>query len=174
MIIFYNIIVLIFEVLFYSLFMKYSRKDGKLRDYILLFTICSIIVALINGKYFPTYLIFILATYIGLKYIVRTKPNLYDVLVIVVMLLLNVVIELPIYLIFYKLFHFNHIVVTLLFELVKLVVVLFGKDGFNDLYLENKKIWDNNNFNIRYGFTIMLYIYVVITIALKIFSIFKR
>ena len=42
-----NAIVLIFEVLYYALFMKFARKDGKFWKYILLFslmTICSFFI----------------------------------------------------------------------------------------------------------------------------------
>jgi len=168
----FDFVVLILEVLFYSLFMKYSKKEGKLIRYVFVFIISSILVALLRN-YFPAYLLFIFSSYIGLKYIVRIKPSLYDVLVIIVMLLLNVTIELPIYLIFFKLFHFNRDIVTIMFELVKLFVVMIGKKCFDENYLKFKNVWDHNDFNLRYGFTIMLYLYVIVTIALKIFTIFK-
>lgn len=171
--IFLNIIVLVFEVLFYSLFMKYSRKDGKLINYLFLFTIGTIIVTLFSSKYMPTYLIFIITMFVGLKYIVRTKVSLYDLLIIIVMLLLNVVIELPIFIVFYNLFHFNHFIVTLIFELVKLLIILLAKFKLNEVYLKGKKIWNNNNFNIRYVFTILIYLYVIITIALLIKTIWR-
>lgn len=163
-----NIIVLILEVLYYSLFMKFSRKDGKLCKYLLLFILGTIIVTLLNSKYMPTYLIFALSMYLGLKYVIGTKTSLYDLLIIIVMLLLNVVIELPIFLVFYKVIHLEHFVVTLLFELIKLLIVFLAKNKLNELYLKYKKKWDNNDFNIRYIFTIMVYLYVIVTIALLI------
>lgn len=169
-----TIMLFILEVLFYSLFIKFSKKEGKIWRYILLFTLVSILIGFINSKKLISYFVFVLCTYLGLKYIVRIKASLYDMLVIVVMLLLNVTIEFPIYLIFYKLFHLNLIIVTIMFELVKLFVVVIGKRCFNENYLEFKNVWDRNDFNVRYGFTIIIYLYVIITITLKIITFLKR
>jgi len=174
MIILSNILVMILEVLYYSLFMKFAKKDGKLYKYIILFSISTLIVGLINSENFSSYLVFVLASYIGLKYIVRTKASIYDILIILLMLLLNITIELPFYLIFYKLIHFNHYVMVLLFELVKLLVVFIIKYKLRINYVKFKKIWDDNRFTLRYISTTIIYSYVIITIALKIFEIFDR
>lgn len=174
MIIFGNIVVMILEVLYYSLFMKFAKKDGKLYRYIILFFISTLVVGFINSKNFSSYLAFILATYIGLKYIVKVKASMYDILIILLMLLLNITIELPFYLIFYKLIHFNHYVMVLLFELVKLLVVFIIKYKLRINYVKFKKIWDDNRFMLRYISTTIIYSYVIITIALKISKIFNR
>ncbi len=172
--IFLNIIVLVFEVLFYSLFMKYSRKDGKLSRYILLFIINSIVVAIFNNKYFTTYVLFVFVAFVGLKYIVKTKTSLYDIIPLIIMLALNLVIELPIYLMFYEILHFNHFIVTMIFEVLKLLIVILLKDKLHSLYKKYKNLWHINNFNIRYCFTIFIYLYIIISIVLKVVLTFKR
>lgn len=166
--IFLNIIVLIFEIMYYSLFMKYSRKNGKLINYIILFIINTIITLILGNQNLVTYLFFILLTYINLKYIIKEKVSLYDMLLITIMLLSNLVIELPIFVLFYKLMRCNHFVTTLIFELTKILLIVLLRNKMNKLYQKGKLIWDNNDFNIRYIFTILIYLYVIITIVLLI------
>lgn len=174
MLILMNIIVLIFEILYYSLFMKFARKEGKLYKYILLFIINTIVVAVFNNKYFTTYILFMCVAFIGLKYIVKTKTSLYDLIPIIVMLALNLAIELPIYLICYKLLGLNHFVTTMIFEVIKLLALILLKNKLHTAYLKYKDIWNINNFNIRYLCTIFIYLYVIISIVLKIYLTFKR
>ena len=45
---FLNILVLIFEVLYYSMFMYYAKGEGKFWKYILLFSIVSIFTGIFN------------------------------------------------------------------------------------------------------------------------------
>ena len=154
--------------MYYSLFMKYSRKDGKLINYIILFIINTIMTLILGNQNLVTYLFFILLTYINLKYIIKEKISLYDMLLITIMLLSNLVIELPIFVLFYKLMKCNHFVTTLIFELTKILLIVLLRNKMNKLYQKGKLIWDNNDFNIRYIFTILIYLYVIITIVLLI------
>ena len=80
-----NIIVLIFEVLYYSLFMKYSRPEGKYYRYLILFTLITIIGLVIGTSNLISYLLLILMILYGIKYIVKIKISLYDMLVILIM-----------------------------------------------------------------------------------------
>ncbi len=166
--IFLNVIVLVLELLYYSLFLNFCRKDGKLYKYILIFIINTIITLILGNQNLVTYFLFILLGYINLKYVAKLKTSLYDMLIITIMLLSNLVVELPIYVLFYKLIGFNHFITTLLFELIKLLMVFILKFKLNKWYQKGKKIWDNNDFNIRYIFTILIYLYVIITIVLLI------
>lgn len=168
MVIAINIILFVLEVLYYSLFMKYTKKEGKLYKYLILFTLCSLIVGMINSKNLLAYLFFILGSYVGLKYVVKTKTSLYDMLVLVVMLLLKVIVELPLFLILYNVIHINHYLVVFIVGLVKLLLVFMFKSMMNNWYNKMKEKWNNDNFNIRYGFTILIYLYVILTIALLI------
>lgn len=174
MVIAINIILFVLEVLYYSLFMKYTKKEGKLYRYLILFTLCSLIVGMINSKNLLAYLFFILGSYVGLKYVVKTKTSLYDMLIIVLMLLLKVIIEMPLFLIFYKYIHLGHVAVTFILQLVKLLMLVLLRTKLNDWYSKFKITWNNNDFNIRYGFTIIMYLYIIITITLKLIEILKR
>ena len=64
-----NFIVLIFEILFYSMFMYYSKKEGKFSRYLLLFSLITIIGTIIKTNYLFSYLILVLMILYGIKYL---------------------------------------------------------------------------------------------------------
>lgn len=161
-----NIIVLLFEVLYYSVFMTFTRRQGKLNSYFILFILVSLVVAFTSVKNLYAYLIFILLTYIGLKYIVKSKVSFYDILVIIAMLILNLVIELPIYLIAYRIMNISRFMTTLIFDVIKVLVVILLRNHLNIAYNKGKLLWKNNNFYIRYITSILVYLYIIITIVL--------
>lgn len=168
MALFLNLIVLIFEVLYYSLFMKFTRKEGKFYRYFLLFVIASIVVSILNSTTFPIYFIFMLIVLLGFKYIVKTKTSLFDFLIILLMMLLNVIIELPIFIIFYSILSQTHFITTLIFEILKLLVVYLLRDKLNIMYEKLKVLWGKNNFYIRYIFSCLIFVYTIFTIVLLI------
>ena len=67
-----NIIVLIFEVLYYALFMKFARKEERLYKYILAFILGTIVVALLDGIKVIAYVSFIFTVLLSL---LNTNPN---------------------------------------------------------------------------------------------------
>lgn len=169
-----HILVLIFEILYYSLFMKFARKEGKFWKYLLLFSLATILIIFIQNQNFLTYLIFILFVLFGLKYIVKLKVSLYDMLLIVIMLLFKLFIEFIFYIILFQLLKVNHFVTTIIFDFTKILFLLLIN---KKLYIYNqkfKKLWDNNNFYIRYIFSCLTYIYVIFTLLLKIFLPFIK
>ena len=168
-----NVVVLVFEILYYTLFMKFARKEGKFWRYLLLFTIASILI-LITGNTFFAYLIFILFTYISLKIIVKTKVSLYDMLIIVVMLFLNIVIQLPIFILCFNILKVGHFMTTMIFEVAKILLLLLLNKRMNRYYIKFKRLWDNNNFYIRYIFSCSMFIYVIVTVILKVIMPFVR
>lgn len=168
-----NVVVLVFEILYYTLFMKFARKDGKFWRYLLLFIIASILI-LIAGNTFFAYLIFILFTYISLKAIVKTKVSLYDMLIIVAMLFLNIAIQLPIFIVCFNILKVGHFITTMIFEVAKVLLLLLLNKRMNGYYIKGKKLWDNNNFYIRYIFSCSMFIYVIVTVILKVIMPFVR
>lgn len=166
----FNFIVAFYEILFYSIFMKYAR-EGKLSRYIFLYIIIFIIFGYLGTNKFYSYLLLILIMLFGFKYIVKTKTSIFDTLIIIAMLLLKMIVELVVFALFFHLLHCTHFIVTLLFELIKIAIVLLINTHLNKFYLKLKTLWDNNNFYIRYITSIILYSYVIITIVLLI--IFK-
>ena len=159
-----HIIVLLFEVLYYSMFMKFARKEGKFWRYLLLFSLITIVFCFINVSNLFSYLILVLMMLYGLKYIVKIKVTLYDMLLIVAMLLLKLIIEFVVMIIFYNLLNFNQFLTTIIFDLVKILFLFIFKNKIYKIAVKLKEIWNKNNFYVRYFFTIGVYIYVIISI----------
>lgn len=159
-----HIIVLLFEVLYYSMFMKFARKEGKFWKYLLLFSLITIVFCFINVSNLFSYLILVLMMLYGLKYIVKIKVTLYDMLLIVAMLLLKLIIEFVVMIIFYNLLNFNQFLTTIIFDLVKILFLFIFKNKIYKIAVKLKEIWNKNNFYVRYFFTIGVYIYVIISI----------
>mgnify|MGYP001853169736 CR=1 FL=1 len=157
-----NIIVLIFEVLYYSMFMYYAKKEGKFKRYLLLFSLITIIMMFTGTNSLYSYLIFVLTTLYGLKYIVKIKTSLYDMLIVLIMLLFKLLIEYIIVFIIY--FVFGLMIATLFMILSKTIVIFLIKDKLNIIYKKLKVKWDNNNFYIRYIFSCLTYFYIIITV----------
>ena len=82
------------------------------------------------------------------------------------MLLLNIVIELPIYLIAYRVLHISRFLTTIIFDVVKVLAVILLSEQLNIAYLRCKLLWNKNNFYIRYITSILIYLYVIATIVL--------
>ena len=168
-----NIIVLIFEVLYYSLFMKLTRGNGKYYRYLIAFSIITIIGLFINTRTLESYFLLVILMLLALKYIVDKKTSLYDMLIIIIMLFANVIVELPIYLICYKLLKLNHFVTTLIFQIVKILLVILLKNILYSMYVKLHKLWNNNNFYIRYIFSVLVYTYVIIISFLLINKVWR-
>ena len=160
-----HIIVLIFEVLYYSMFMKFARNEGKFWRYLLLFSLITLIgIFTLTNQNLISYLTLVLLMLYGIKYIVRIKISLYDMLLIVIMLLLKLIIEFIIILIFYELLNINQFISTMIFDFIKISFLLFFKDKIYSISQKFKRLWGNNNFYIRYIFTIGIYVYVIVSI----------
>lgn len=160
MALFLRILVIIFEILYYSLFMKFARKEGKYSIYLLLFTIIQVFFFFVTTNIFYSYLLLILMILYGLKFIVKIKITLYDIFFIFVMMLVKLFLEL--------IFAFT---ITLIIKDINLCKVFLGllKISFvliinNKLYILYNKLyknWVENKFYIRYSFTTLMFIYVI-------------
>lgn len=165
---FLDFIVLLFEVLFYSLFMKFARKEGKFCKYLLTFILATILVIIFSSNSLVTYLIFVLFTYVSFKYIIKLKVSLYDMLIIFIMLLCKLLIETPFYVaLINRIDNFYVIVIT---SIVKISIICLLHKKIESMYKVLKLKWDNNNFYIRYIFSTLMFTY---TIASCIFLIVK-
>ena len=165
-----NIIVLILEVLYYALFMKFAKKDGKIWKYFITFLLTTIIVAIFDSSKIYSYLLFIISSIMILKYLVKIKSNLYDMLVIVVMLFTKIIIEFINVMVFYNIFQLPIIVVTAIFTIFKLLFILKAKNKLNKIYNIFLNKWNNNDFYVRYIFSVLMIIYVIISTFVIIFS----
>lgn len=163
-----NIIVLIFEVLYYSMFMYYAKKEGKFWRYILLFSLISIVLMFVGTKNLYSYLVFVVLSLFGLKYIIKAKASLYDMLIIIIMIFFKIFVEASIFFI-NNLFIKNYLLFMIMIVLIKFILVCIFRKRLNTFYIKLKNKWDKNNFYIRYIFICLTYIYIIITIILLIF-----
>ena len=164
-----TIAVLFIEVLYYSLFMKFARKEGKLWKYLLLFTLITILFAFIGADKIYSYLFLILIILYGFKYLVRIKTTVYDMLFIMLMLLTKGIIEHITVLIFYVMLKSSILFTTILFSIFKIIFLVILKNKLNLVYNYMLIKWKNNCFYIRYLFTIFMYSYVIISIITILF-----
>jgi hypothetical protein len=163
-----NLIVLTFEILFYSMFMKFAMNEGKFYRYVLLFLLATILICIFNQNNLVTYFVFVATSYVGLKYIVNVKTSLYDMLVLLIMLFVKLFIEYFSVLIFFNIIGLGHITTTMIFDYIKTSFIILTKDKIRTYYIKMKKLWDNNNFYIRYIFSCLTFIYVIVTAILLI------
>ena len=164
-----HIIVLIFEILYYSMFMKFTKKEGKFWKYLLLFSLITIFFVFVPVANLISYLILILMMLYGLKFIVGLKISLYDMLLIVLMLLFKLIIEFIVFIPCYEFFKLSQFTSTMIFDFVKIFLLIIFKNNLYKFNIKLKKLWYNNNFYIRYIFTCLTYIYVILTLLLFIF-----
>lgn len=162
-----NIIVLFFEILYYSMFMYYSKKEGNYWRYFLLFSLISFIGIIIGNSTIYSYLILVLMILYGIKFIVKVKTSLYDMLIIIIMLFIKIILEaIFAFSIYYTIK--NRILLTFAIIMVKTIFILIFRNKFNKIYNFLKIKWDNNNFYIRYIFSCFSFIYLIITIVMLI------
>ena len=131
-----NIIVLIFEVLYYSLFMTFTRGKEKFYKYLIAFIIITIIGLFINMRGLLSYFLLIMLILLALRYIVDKETKLYDILIIVMMLFISLLVEFPIYVLFYKILKFNHFFTTMMFQVIKIILVFIFRNKLNKIYLK--------------------------------------
>lgn len=164
-----NIIVLILEVMYYSLFLKYAKREGKLWQYILSFIIVSIVGLFIKTNYLVSYLILVLLITLCLKYISKIKIKIYDILVIMIMIFIKSIIEHIVVLIFFTFLSKGIILTTFIFTIVKFIFVLSMRNKISKAYNSLLQKWNNNNFYIRYLFTIIMFVYIIISVITILF-----
>lgn len=154
-----NFIVLLFEILFYSMFMYYSKREGKFSRYLLLFSLITIIGTIIGTDYLFSYVILVFLKLNGLKYIVKLKPQLYNLFILVTMLIFKIIIEGIVVLIFYNIF--GMYITIFLFEIIKILTLIIFRNKLSLFYKYMYKLWYKNNFYIRYIFSCLIVVYVI-------------
>lgn len=154
-----NIIVLIFEVLYYSLFMKFARKEGNFIRYFIAFTIVVLIAGFTNVQTFISYALGLLVILIVLKYIVKLKVSLYDLLFVFVIMMFKIILEFICYITLNSIL--PYVVFYITFEIVKVIVVFLLRNKIYKLYNFLREKWIKNNFYIRYVFTTFMFLYFI-------------
>lgn len=160
---------MILETVYYSLFIKYSKKEGKFLRYFINFILISIIGVLIGRTSLLSYLFLIMMIVSGLKYIVKVKVTNFDILYVLLMMIFKIIIEGVSVTIISNFIKDNYVMATLL-GIEKIIILFLFKNKLNLLYNKFEKYWNNNVFYIRYAFTIVMLIYVIISCGFLIFN----
>lgn len=157
-----NFIVLAFEIIYYSLFMKSIKREGKFWKYVVIFTLITLLTLLFGNKTLLVYWMYVFIPIILMKYIFKIDSKLFDIFMILLVLIVKIIIEGTIVLLFKDLLNFT--IITFIFEFLKILAILLLGKIFNKVYLKGIEIWNNNNFYIRYFTSILLIIYTIITV----------
>lgn len=163
-----NIIVLIFEILYYSMFMYYSKQEGKFWKYVILFTLITIFFSFVGTNNLISYVILILMILYGLKYVIKLKVSLFDMLVIILMLFFKLLIEFIFCMIVFFITK-DTIISIMIANVIKIGFIFIIKEKLRLLHNKLKKAWDSNNFYIRYLFSCFTYVYVILSIIFILF-----
>lgn len=154
-----NFIVLIFEILFYSMFMYYSKREGKFSRYLLLFSLITIFFSFVGTTQLISYVVLIFMMLYGIKHIVKVKTTLYDMFILSLMLIFKIIIEGIVVLIFYNIF--GMYITIFLFEIIKILTLIIFRNKLSLFYKYMYKLWYKNNFYIRYIFSCLIVVYVI-------------
>lgn len=158
-----NLIVLLFEVLYYSCFMYFAKREGKFWKYLVLFGIITLSGLFIKTNTFISYLYLVLAMLYGMKYVVKVKTTLCDMLTMLIMLLIKLLIEFPLSMILY-LITSNILIISCVVGVIKIFLIINFSDFIYKINKKITKLWNNNNFYVRYIFSCLAYVYVILSI----------
>ena len=161
-----NVIILILEVLYYSLFMKFARPEGKFWKYLLLFGLITILFCFVGTSHIYSYLILTFIMLYGLKYIIKLKISLYDMFIIFIMLLTKIIIELCLFLTIYN--FFDKFLFTIIINVSKIFLLIIISKKVAIFYKKLKIEWNLNTFFIRYTFNLLLLIYIILSLIFLI------
>lgn len=154
-----NLIVLIFEIMFYSIYTKNIKGEGKLSKYILTF-IVGTIGLMIAGNGLFSYLAFALLCLFGIKYIVKVKTSFFDFFMIIIMLLIKAAIETAVCIVCFAITK-DTFISLMVANIVKMLFVCKNKVPMRNYYQVLGKLWNSNNFYFRYILMSLLYIYII-------------
>ena len=93
----------------------------------------------------------------------KIKLVLYDTLIILISLMFKLAIEMPFFIILGN--KVDLFIWVFIIGIVKNIIVILLKNKILKLYIKGKKKWDNNNFYIRYSYSIILYSYIIASIV---------
>ena len=160
--VFLNIMGIILETFYFTLFMKFAKNDGKLNRYFISFLLISILGLFLGNNNLFSYLILILLMLYSIKFIVKVETTLFDMLIIFCMLLFKILIELLFAFLIY-IFTENPYIIANLLGLFKIAFLLPIRNKLHKIYMKLEKQWNENKFGIRYIFSVLMFIYVIIS-----------
>ena len=156
-------LVLIAEIIYYSLFMYYSKKDNILK-YILSFALVTIVGLAINTNNFVSYSILVFLMMFIMRYVFKMNIKLYNILTIILMLAMKILIEYTVVIILFNILKCSILITTIVFTILKILMVVLCRNGLTKIDNSIETKWNNNNFYIRYFTTIGIFLYIIISI----------
>lgn len=130
------------EVLFFTMFLIYSKKIKEKRTILFVLIILNYIgTGILNTYSIYSYIIFIIFEYVILKLLYKEKVELIDVFLITISHIYLFIISISCYKIFAD---YN---IALLTNRLLLLMPFVFKNKLNYLYEEYKKLWNRNNNN---------------------------
>lgn len=163
-----NVVVLSLEVLYYALFMKFARKEGKFWRYFLSFSLVNIVLMFIGTNQIYSYLLTMLMMLYSIKYIAKIKTSIYDLLFLFIMMLIKTGIEGISCFLFFNLV--SPFLFIMIIDFLKIFFIITLRNKIETLYKYLKLKWNNNNFYIRYIFNILMFAYIL----MSYFFLFNR
>lgn len=157
-----QLIIFLLEILYYTLFFNFCRKQDKFYKIFLMFLIANIGLFFIGFNTFYAYTLYFFEIMILCK-ILKIKLVLYDILVFIVSLFVKLFLELICFAIFRE--NIVLFIPVLIMGIFKNLFLILIRNLLNKAYINFKKVWDNNNFYIRYSFSTLLYLYIIASIV---------
>ena len=164
-----NIIILILEALYFSLFVLFSKKENKFWKTLIFFIMLDLFFFFVGSNNLISYFLLITLIVLGLKYIVKIKTTMFDMLFIFIMMIFKIIIE-GISSIFISQITDSRYIMATLLGFIKLPILLIFKNTLSLLYNKLESYWNNNVFYIRYIFTTLMLIYVIASCGFLIFN----
>lgn len=163
------IVGIIFEVLYYSLFMYYSKSENNFYKYFLGFTIVCLSGVILGNNFLLSYLTLIAMIVISLKYIMKIKITFYDIFFMFIMMVLKFIFE-GLSFIILSPFINNAYIMAICLGLFKVLFLTICKNKLNMIYNKLRNLWGDNFFYIRYFFTTFMLIYVIVSCCFLIIN----
>ena len=156
-----QLIVFLLEILYYTMFFSFCRKDEKPYKLFLVFLISNIISFFIGYGSFYSYAFYFIEIAI-LTRLLKIKMTLYDILVLIVSMIFKLFIEVMFFIFIRENITTFAWICTI--GIVKNNILIICNKKLNEIYNKLKKLWLNNNFYIRYLFSTFLYLYLIFSV----------
>ena len=163
-----QLIIFLLEILYYTLFFGFCRKNDKYYKLFVVFLIANIISFFIGYGTFYSYALYFTEISI-LARLLNIKMTLYDIFVLIISMIFKLIIELLFFIIIRE--NISLFIWVLAMGITKNMILLFINKILNKLYYKLKDLWINNNFYIRYLFSTFLYLYLIFSIIYIIFRV---
>jgi hypothetical protein len=162
-----NLIIFLLEILYYTLFIKLSKREKGFIKYFLVFLLANAISLFVGFSSFYSYLFYFVEIVLLIK-LLKVKFNLFDLLVIINSMLVKILIEFIAFLILRE--KLDLFIWILILGIFKNLILFIFKNLLQYCYIGLYKMWVNNNFYIRYIFNIMVFVYIISSLLFNIYG----